>query len=143
MRAAVDDDEPLRRRGANPDRLRRAAVAPAGRGPRSASGVGDADRRTMNDHQDRDPVLDEADIDSELAIFGDKLPGSVERVNSPEARGRRWQALGLDQFPRGDRDVGEGFGQHRTDDLLRGKVGSGHWRLVGLLLKRRMPWNRP
>jgi hypothetical protein len=83
----------------------------------------------MNDPEDRNPVLDEADIDCELAIFGDELAGSVERVNGPEAHGPGWQALGLYQLLRGDRNVGEGFGQHRTDNPLRGGVGFGHWRL--------------
>src|SRR5271163_2321074 len=46
VRAAVDDDEPIRRRSARPDRFGLAAMAPAGRGARSASGVGDADRGT-------------------------------------------------------------------------------------------------
>jgi hypothetical protein len=104
MRAAVDDNETIRRRRADPNRLGLAAITSAGRGPRSASDVGDADRRTMNDPQDRDPVLDETDIDSELAILGDELVGSVERstaqkravpCSTPSAASNSSEAIGM------------------------------------------------
>ena len=87
----------------------------------------------MQDAEDRPAVLDETDVDSELAIPRDELAGPIERVDRPEARCRWRQAFGLDGLLGDDRNVREGLGQHGDDDPLCGEVGFGHRRLVGLL----------
>src|SRR5437870_2327136 len=76
VRAAVDDDEPVRRR-ARMDPLGRAATAAAGRGARTARGVGQVDRRPVHDAEYRPPLLDKRDQNRELIVPGDELASSV------------------------------------------------------------------
>ena len=94
VRAAVDHDEPIRR-AARLDRLRPAAVAPADRRARPASGIGDTDRGTVHDAEHRSALLDERDQHRKFAVPGDELAGAVARVDRPETVAAGRHALGL------------------------------------------------
>src|SRR6266478_8492534 len=132
VRAAVDDDEPVRR-CARTDRLGGATAAAAGRRPRTTRRVGQTDRRPMHDAEYRPPFLDKRNQHRELTVPGDELARAVERVDRPEAVAAGRHSLGLAQFLGDARNVGKGRHQPVDDDPLGGEVGLGHRGLVGLV----------
>jgi len=80
-------------------------------------------------------TFDQRDVHGELAVALDELAGAVERIDQPVA----WPAAAF--APRGDARF---FGKHRQrrldrgqsgeDDALRGEIGGGERRGVGLAL---------
>ena len=114
------------------DRRKPAAAPLAHRRARTVRGVGDAERRAVDNAEHRLAILDEGDEHREFAVADDKFPRAVERVDQPEARRRTLEPGLRHGLFRDDRDVGEGLAQHVEDDPLGGEIGLGERRLVVL-----------
>src|SRR6185437_15330899 len=84
MRAAMHDDGAARRCGTRRDRLGCGAAALAARGAGAGCGIEHALHRRIDHAQRRLALFDEADIDAELAVPRDELPGAVEGIDQPE-----------------------------------------------------------
>ncbi len=129
----MDDGQAFRRRAARRDLLGRAVALLARGGAWTVAGIGHVPDRDMDDAEDRDAVLDEADIDGELAVAVDELLGAVERVDEPEeGRRRNRQAVRRRMLLGDDRDVRRRRGESLEDQRLGMLVGKGHRRGVVL-----------
>ena len=87
----------------------------------------------MDNAEDRDTSLDQADIDREIAAAFDELARTVEGVHQPEivARELGQPVIGAIFFGN-DRQAWVQRPQRAQDDRLRRPVGHGHGRRVGL-----------
>src|SRR5207237_67252 len=94
MRPAVDNDEPVLW-CACMDQFWRITAAAAGRSARTTRGVGQTDRRPVPDAPHRPPFLNKHDQHCEVAVPGDELTSTIERIDGPEAIAARRCSLGL------------------------------------------------
>ena len=95
-----------------------------------------AGHRRLHHAEHRHAVLDQRDVDGELAIALDELARAVQRIDHPQPR--PGQALrGGDlvrRLLRQHRDVGGEPRQAIDNAVMRGEVGGGQRRVVGLVL---------
>jgi hypothetical protein len=85
----------------------------------------------VNHAQDRRAVLDQGDVDGELAVALDELLGAVQRIDQPVAPPGAAGGIGdVAAFLGQAGDVGRQSGQAVFDDLVRGQVGGGQGTVV-------------
>ena len=77
-------------------------------------------------------VLDQGNIDGEVAAPLYELLGAIERINDEELTAHIGDASGGSLFFGHDRDQGGEAGQIGQDDGFGGRVGQGHRRGIGL-----------
>src|SRR5271157_2510892 len=113
-------DEPLDSRSATGSRLRKASVAASAceRLARQPSEGGRVDRAG-----DRPSLLDQRDIDRELAVAGDEFLRPVERIDQQESLPAGDGLALRRRFFRDDRYLRDGAGEVLADDGLRALVG--------------------
>lgn len=145
MRAAGEHADTIHRRRANGDG-RNVADAAVRDGPLEGPGFGFAvvpdfpapidlfEGWCGNHAEHRAAVLDQGDVDGELAVLLQEFLGSVERVDQEVPRTCRRQLAGFDRFFGHHRNVGELFRKARKNDFLGCRVGLGHRRPVDLVL---------
>ncbi len=88
----------------------------------------------MDDAQQRPAVLDQRDVDGELALALDELLGAVEGVDQPERpAGNLGNVAGVHRLLGDDRILLANFPADRLQDqLFRPLIGLGHRRGVAL-----------
>ena len=121
--------------GAGPQRGNAGRVVPFRATGRDVADIHLLARRHADDTQRRARTLHERDVDGELAVLGQEFLGSVERIDQPVGRprgplGRAGQAAFLGH----DRQLRRQTRQACREHLVRGKVGLGERRLIGLEL---------
>ncbi|MNJ61575.1 hypothetical protein D3C77_573690 [compost metagenome] len=82
-------------------------------------------------------MVDQRDIDGELAVAGDELLGAIQRIHQPVAgpAAPRLHRLGVRLF-RQHGDIRRQAGQRLHDHLVRSLIGGGERTLVLLVLHR-------
>ncbi|MNJ25595.1 hypothetical protein D3C77_200450 [compost metagenome] len=83
-------------------------------------------------------MVDQRDIDGELAVAGDELLGAIQRIHQPVAgpAAPRLHRLGVRLF-RQHRDIRRQPGQRLHDHLVSPLIGGGERTLVLLVLHRK------
>jgi hypothetical protein len=114
------------------------AVAAGVASPRAVAGPAMPQRaghRRLDHAEHRHAVLDEGDVDGELAIALDELARAVERIDHPQPRPAPAQRRGnrIGGFLRQHRHVRRQVAQAGDDAAVRGEVGRGQRAGIGLV----------
>ena len=102
------------------------ALPGAGRAP----GIGKAERRSEHHAGDRDAVLDERDVDRELAVAADELLGAVERIDEQEGVPDLRSPCGGHFLLGDDRNVRHRRREGFHDGVLGAEIGFADRRIV-------------
>ncbi len=123
MRPAADDPDRRRTGFGHVDRGDRVVFAQFGADTLAAD-IGFGLDGHMDDAENRAMIVDQGNIDRELAIAVDEFPGAVQGVDQPVLRplralGKRRQSFLL----RNDRNFGGKSTQAGDDTTMRGQIG--------------------
>ena len=133
VRAAGHRHRPEAGRAARRDRARRSLALTAECGPRTVAVAGQPRDRRVDNAEHGTALIDEADVDAELAVAVQVLARAVEGIDKPEAAaGDIRDHSRRHAFLRNYRDLRRQAPQTLEHDPLGSDVGGGDRRAVGL-----------